>query len=58
MFTVSEIIEFGKLLGIPDKWLLKTPSADLPNTKTDEEELGFDIQANNTRANVSRIRRT
>lgn len=41
MFTVSEIIEFGKLLGIPDKWLLKTPSADLPNTKTDEEELGF-----------------
>lgn len=41
MLTVNEILEIGSLLNIPDKWLKKTPSADLPNTKTDEEELGF-----------------
>lgn len=41
MLTVGEIIEMGKCLGLPDKWLYKIPSADLPNTKTDEEELGF-----------------
>ena len=41
MLTISEIIEIGELLSIPSKWLHKIPSADLPNTKTDEEELGF-----------------
>lgn len=41
LLTVGEIIKIGKYLNLPDKWLYKTPSADLPNTKTDEEELGF-----------------
>lgn len=41
MLTIGEIIEIGELMGIPSKWLYKVPSADLPNTKTDEEELGF-----------------
>lgn len=41
MLTVNEILEIGKVLEIPDKWLNKIPSADLPNTGTDEEELGF-----------------
>ena len=41
MLTVDEILKMGKYLGLPSKWLNRVPSADLPNTKTDEEELGF-----------------
>lgn len=41
LLTVREVIKIGELLGLPEKWLYKVPSADLPHTKTDEEELGF-----------------
>lgn len=41
LLTVREVIKIGELLGLPKKWLYKVPSADLPHTKTDEEELGF-----------------
>jgi NAD+ synthase len=41
MLTVGEILKIGEYLGLPSKWLNRVPSADLPNTKTDEEELGF-----------------
>ena len=39
--TVHELYQVGDELGIPKKWTYKTPSADLPNTKTDEDEIGF-----------------
>lgn len=39
--TVNELYQVGEELGLPKKWLYKTPSADLPHTKTDEDELGF-----------------
>lgn len=41
MLTVNEILEIGESLKIPHEWLYRVPSADLPHTKTDEEELGF-----------------
>lgn len=41
LLTVREVIKIGEVLGLPEKWLYKVPSADLPHTKTDEEELGF-----------------
>lgn len=41
MLTVGELLKVGECLGVPDKWLYKTPSADLPNTGSDEDELGF-----------------
>lgn len=58
MLTVSEILEMGEVLGLPSKWLYKVPSADLPNTLTDEEELGFsykdfDLYIRNNRENLS-----
>lgn len=58
MLTVSEILEMGELIGLPSKWLYKVPSADLPNTLTDEEELGFsykdfDLYIRNNRENLS-----
>lgn len=39
--TVNELRAIGDYLGIPKKWVYKTPSADLPNVSTDEEEFGF-----------------
>lgn len=39
--TVHELYQIGDELGIPKKWTYKVPSADLPNTKTDEDEIGF-----------------
>ena len=58
MLTVSEILEMGEVIGLPSKWLYKVPSADLPNTLTDEEELGFsykdfDLYIRNNRENLS-----
>ena len=41
MLTVGELLKIGECLGVPGKWLYKTPSADLPNTGSDEDELGF-----------------
>lgn len=38
-FTVDEVIEIGKYIGVPDKVLFKTPSDGLSN-KTDEDKLG------------------
>lgn len=39
-FTVSEVIEIGRVLGIPEKFLVKAPSDGLCG-KTDEEKIGF-----------------
>lgn len=39
--TVHELYQVGDELGLPKKWIYKIPSADLPNTKTDEDEIGF-----------------
>lgn len=38
-FTVDEVIEIGKYLGVPDKVLFKTPNDGLSN-QTDEDKLG------------------
>ena len=45
MLTVNELREIGEYLGIPKEWVYKTPSADLPNVSTDEEEYGFTYEA-------------
>ena len=39
-FTASEVIEIGRVLGIPSQFLVKPPSDGLCG-KTDEEKLGF-----------------
>lgn len=39
-FTVSEVIQIGRVLGIPEKFLMKAPSDGLCG-KTDEEKIGF-----------------
>lgn len=39
-FTVSEVIEIGRVLGIPERFLVKAPSDGLCG-KTDEEKIGF-----------------
>ena len=39
-FTVSEVIGIGRVLGIPEKFLVKAPSDGLCG-KTDEEKIGF-----------------
>lgn len=39
-FTVEEVIELGRALGVPDKFLVKVPTDGLCG-KTDEENLGF-----------------
>ncbi len=39
-FTVSEVIEIGRVLGIPEKFLVKPP-ADGLSGKTDEDKIGF-----------------
>jgi len=38
---VQEIIGIGKALGIPDKWVCKTPDDGLPHSCPDEEKFGF-----------------
>lgn len=39
--TVTEVKEIGRVLGIPDKWVDKTPDDGLPNSCPDEEKFGF-----------------
>lgn len=39
-FTVSEVIQIGRVLDIPEKFLVKAPSDGLCG-KTDEEKIGF-----------------
>lgn len=39
-FTVSEVIEIGRVLGIPEKFLIKPPADGLCG-QTDEERFGF-----------------
>ena len=39
-FTISEVIEIGRVIGIPEKFLMK-PSANGISGNTDEERLGF-----------------
>lgn len=43
-FTVGEVIEIGRVLGIPEKFLTKAPSDGLCG-KTDEDKLGFTYAA-------------
>lgn len=43
-FTVSEVIQIGKELGIPERFLVKAPSDGLCG-KTDEDKLGFTYEA-------------
>ena len=37
----SEVFEVGRVLGVPKSILVAAPSADLWDSQTDEEELGF-----------------
>ena len=39
--TVTEIINIGKCLGLPNKWVEKKPDDGLPNSAPDEEKFGF-----------------
>lgn len=39
--TVTEILKIGDYIGIPYKWVHKTPDDGLPNSKPDEEKFGF-----------------
>lgn len=39
-YLVNEVIEIGRLLGLPEKWIEKTPSDGLCGA-TDEDNLGF-----------------
>ena len=39
--TVAEVKQIGHLLGIPSKWVEKTPDDGLPHSSPDEEKLGF-----------------
>ena len=40
MYTTEEVIEIGRIIGVPERFLLKTPEDGLSG-KTDEEALGF-----------------
>jgi NAD+ synthase len=40
-FTVKELLAIGDELGLPKKWVHKTPDDGLPNSNTDEEKFGF-----------------
>ena len=45
--TVHELYQIGDELGIPKKWVYKTPSDDLPFSETDEEKFarkGFNYE--------------
>lgn len=39
--TVTEIYQIGDSLGIPSKWVHKTPDDGLPHSTSDEEKFGF-----------------
>lgn len=39
--TVTEVKEIGRVLGIPDKWVDKTPDDGLPGSMPDETKFGF-----------------
>lgn len=39
--TVTEVKKIGKYLGVPDKWVDKTPDDGLPHSTPDEIKLGF-----------------
>ena len=43
-FTVAEVIEIGRYLGLPEKFIIKAPSDGLCG-KTDEDNLGFTYAA-------------
>lgn len=42
--TVTELLEIGDLIGLPYEWVHKTPSDDLPHSKSDEEKFGFSYE--------------
>ena len=39
--TVTEILQIGDYLNLPKAWVHKTPDDGLPNSKPDEQKLGF-----------------
>jgi len=39
--TVTEVLAIGDYLGLPRKWVHKTPDDGLPHSTSDEEKLGF-----------------
>ena len=39
--TVTEVLAIGDYLGLPSKWVHKTPDDGLPNSSPDETKLGF-----------------
>lgn len=39
--TVTEVKEIGRVLGVPDKWVDKTPDDGLPGSMPDETKFGF-----------------
>ena len=41
MMTVTEVLAIGDYLGLPSKWVHKTPDDGLPNSSPDEIKLGF-----------------
>ena len=41
MMTVTEVLEVGDYLGLPSRWVHKTPDDGLPNSSPDEIKLGF-----------------
>lgn len=46
MYTTEEVIALGRVLGLPEKFLIKPPSDGLTG-KTDEDNLGFTYHAVN-----------
>lgn len=42
--TVKEILAIGDELGLPKKWVHKTPDDGLPHSKPDEEKFGFSYE--------------
>lgn len=43
--TVTEILQLGDYMGIPQEWVHKIPDDGLPNSSPDEEKLGFTYEA-------------
>lgn len=39
--TVTEVRAIGHAMGLPDKWVYKTPDDGLPHSTSDEEKIGF-----------------
>lgn len=40
-FTVTELLAIGERMGLPRKWVFKTPDDGLPHSCADEEKFGF-----------------